>query len=135
MCDPISLALTSGVKKAFSSGGGGAPAAADPEVERMKAEAEAATSANRKLAFTQARRREQQSLIARGAPEPTLGDPAATSTASDVMGTVGNFFKRARNMEPTLVSRGSSSYSSSSAAYGGGSTKARPTTPPRSSST
>ena len=44
----------------------------------MKAEAEAATSANLRLAATQRRRREQGSLIARGGSQPTLGEDTAT---------------------------------------------------------
>lgn len=48
----------------------------------MKAEAEAATSANLRLAATQRRRREQSSLMARGGSQPTLGEEAATGDST-----------------------------------------------------
>lgn len=74
MCDPGSL--VTGLL-----GGGGSkpksPSYADPTAERMKAEAEATASANAKLRATQLRRREQQSLIAKGAG-PSLGDESST---------------------------------------------------------
>lgn len=80
MCDPVSLiagAAIGGVAaKALTPKAPRAAAAADPEAERMKAEADAAAAANRKLAADKLRRREQQSLIARGAP--SLGDEQNT---------------------------------------------------------
>lgn len=54
-----------------------APKLPNPEAERAKAEASAAQSANAQLAADQRRRREQSSLIARGAPSPTFGDTGA----------------------------------------------------------
>jgi hypothetical protein len=80
MCDPVSIgigvlggAVTS---KALAPKAQRTAAAADPEAERMKAEADAAATANRKLAADQQRRRGQQSLVARGAP--SLGDEQNT---------------------------------------------------------
>lgn len=77
MCDPVSM-IVGAVGGAVASKAlapkapRAAAPAADPEVERMKAEADAAAAANRKLAVDKLRRREQQSLVSRGAP--TLGD-------------------------------------------------------------
>jgi hypothetical protein len=77
MCDPFSL-IGGVASKALAPRGQGSasPAAADPEAERMKAEADATTSANLRLAASQRRRRQQQSLLAGGAP--ALGEDAAT---------------------------------------------------------
>lgn len=80
MCDPVSLVVgavgATVVGKAMAPKAPRAAAAPDPEAERMKAEADAAGAANRKLAADKMRRREQQSLVARGAP--SLGDEQNT---------------------------------------------------------
>lgn len=73
-----SLALASSMRK---RGGSSAPAAGpDPGTERAAAEAKAAQDANARLATDQRRRREQGSLIAKGSPAFTLGDPTTTTT-------------------------------------------------------
>ena len=87
MCNPLALAVTAfagataysarqGAKAATEAARIQAAAQGDPAAERAKAEAEAAQRANAKLAADQRRRREQGSLLAKGAPAPTfsLGD-------------------------------------------------------------
>ncbi len=76
MCDPVSVVVGLGTA-AVASKASKRPSGGDPEKERQRAEAEAAASANRQLAADQRRRREQQSLVARGGPQPSLGDEEA----------------------------------------------------------
>lgn len=75
MCD--AKTLTFGLLGGRSQSVPAAPKLPDPAAERAKAEAAAAQSANAQLAADQRRRREQSSLIARGAPAPTFGDTGA----------------------------------------------------------
>lgn len=112
MCDPVSMAVGAVVGAAGSGMFGGKQRSAalpDPAAERAAAEAEATTAANRKLAATQARRREQGSLIARGAPQPTFGDVET----GDVQKATGGLFQTTLaskfNLKNggTLISRGS----------------------------
>lgn len=112
MCDPVSMVLgavgaTVGGK--LLGGGGGAQSTGNAEAERMQAEADAATSANRKLAMDQKRRREQQSLIAQGAPavgdQPGTGDSPLT-TAQKVMRRPGSVFSGAPDVSQSLIARG-----------------------------
>lgn len=129
MCDPITIGI--GVASAAVGGtiaaskakrGQAAPVQADPEAERMKAEAEAAASANRKLAADQRRRREQQSLIARGAPQPSLGDEQASGdgvmTKPSAIGLMRRFGKGYTSPRESLISRGASG-AGTGAAVGG----------------
>lgn len=80
MCDPISVAvgaiggLVASKALAPKTPTSSVVPQADPAAERAAAEAEAQQSANRRLAEDQRRRRQQGSLIAQGAPQPTLGD-------------------------------------------------------------
>lgn len=61
------------------------PPAADPQAERLKAEAEATAAANAQLASIKKARR-QQSLLASGAP---TGTPATTSVMAYGKDTLG----------------------------------------------
>lgn len=88
---------------------------------RAASDARAIQSANAKLAMDQRRRREQQSLLARGgAPQPTLGDQDATEPGASAFATTRNTAMRA-----SLLTRGGLSRSGS---YGSGrvSTPGRP---------
>lgn len=78
MCDPVSMVVgaVGGMVASSAMSRPKSPSYADPTAERMKAEAEATASANAKLRQTQLRRREQQSLIAKGAP--SLGDESSS---------------------------------------------------------
>lgn len=90
MCDPVTagwvvggmvagMAVASSQKPATPR----APEHPDPAIERAKAEAAAAQSANAQLAADNRRRREGGSLIARGAPQPTFGDKSTGQGADD----------------------------------------------------
>jgi len=114
MCDPVSMlvgAVAGSVGgKLLGGGGGGGSSTGNAEAERMKAEADAATSANQRLAMDQKRRREQQSLIARGAPggvgeQPGTGD-SPLSTAQTVMRQAGSRFRDAPDISQSLIARG-----------------------------
>lgn len=111
MCDPVSMVLGAvGGKLLGGGGGGGGSSAGNAEAERMQAEADAAASANRKLAMDQKRRREQQSLIAQGAPggvgdQPGTGD-SPLSTAQKVMRQAGGMFRGAPDVSRSLIARG-----------------------------
>lgn len=127
MCDPVSLvvgavagAAYSGAKAKKGSGGG---VAYNSEEERLKAEADAASSANRKLAADQRRRREQQSLVSRGAPQPSLGDEQSDADGlfRPLAGAVGLRRSQARAVS-SLISRGGAPRGS---APGGGSSGGR----------
>lgn len=83
MCDPVSIGLTlvagAAVNQAEQSRKSASQAAtqqretiAAAEGERGRVEAEAAQSANARLAETQRRRRTQQSLMASGAPAASV---------------------------------------------------------------
>lgn len=111
MCDPVSMlvgAVAGSVGgKLLGGGGGGGSSTGNAEAERMKAEADAATSANQRLAMDQKRRREQQSLIARGAPggvgeQPGTGD----SPLSTVMRQGRSRFRDAPDISQSLIARG-----------------------------
>jgi hypothetical protein len=124
MCDPVSLvvgAVAGGVATSALSrprGGGSSAPAANPEAERMKAEADAAAAANRKLAADKSRRREQQSLVARGAPslgdEQNTGEGVINASPVRIGGSrdSGSFFRPRNQLSSTqpqssLMSRGS----------------------------
>lgn len=112
MCDPVSM-VVGAVGGMVASKVLSKPKSAsygDPEAERMKAEAEATASANAKLRQTQLRRREQQSLIARGAA-PSLGDENTTgdSPISSGRRMLGGFGSEFRTTPDVLMARGSAS--------------------------
>lgn len=126
MCDPVSLVLgaagTMVTKKILSpkkQAQGAAEAESGPAAERAAAEAEAQQTANRRLAEDQRRRREQQSLLAKGAPQPSFGDATAGADPINPMGT-SNRSTTAR--AGSLMSRGAPAAPSavSPTAYGGG---------------
>lgn len=110
MCDPVSLivGVVGGAVASKAMAPKSAPAAAtatavDPAVERAQAEAEAAQKANARLANDQRRRREQGSLVSRGAPTYTLGDsPDAANPGSPITGPSAGLTTRS-----TVAKRGS----------------------------
>lgn len=119
MCDPVSIGigLVGGAvaSKALAPKAPRAAPAADPEAERMKAEADAAAAANRRLAADKARRREQGSLIARGAPslgdEQNTGEGAIKSMGNPLNAGSGAVFRgslnrRTASASTSLLSRG-----------------------------
>lgn len=111
MCDPVSLGIglvggmvASKVLAPKSSAPAAAPAA-DPAAERAAAEAEAQQRANHQLAEDNKRRRGQQSLIAKGAPQPKLYD----ETTGDGVSPIGGASSRpttAGNTRASLISLG-----------------------------
>src|SRR5574343_277368 len=101
MCDPISLAVTAVAagsvyqttqarKSAKEAAAAQAAGQGDPAAERAKAEAEAAQRANAQLAESNRRRREQGSLLSKGAPAPTfsMGD-STTDPGANTLSTTG----------------------------------------------
>jgi hypothetical protein len=113
MCDPVTLlvaggAALGGTAFAMNKAARGSAAAADPEAERLKAEADAASAANRRLAADKLRRREQQSLIARGAPAPSLGDDETLAGGTDLLTSRPlSSSRRNAGSAVSLISRGS----------------------------
>ena len=82
-------------------------AAVDPAVERAQAEAEAAQKANSRFANDQRRRREQGSLVSRGAPTPTLGDTGdASNPASPISGPQSMTTRSTTAKRASLISQG-----------------------------
>ncbi len=119
MCDPITIAAavvgaasvyqTSQARKsAKEAAAAQREAQGDPAAERAKAEAEAAQRANAQLADSNRRRREQQSLMSKGAPTPqfTMGD-SATQPGSSALSTPGPVTRNTVARQATLMSRGS----------------------------
>lgn len=111
MCDPVSMLIGAAGATVATSVLSPKPKAgyssADAAAERAKAEAEAAASANRKLAMDQRRRREQQSLVSRGAP--SLGDEnAASESPLSSSGSMRNMMFRSDRFMPdvSLMGRG-----------------------------
>ena len=116
MCDPVTVGLSvlGGVvgAKAMTPKASGASAAAmpDPAKDQADIEARAVNAANAKLANDQQRRRQQQSLLAKGAPAavtgPTLGDQPGTDTmASPLSGGSMNRSSAAQRTQ-SLLARG-----------------------------
>lgn len=100
-----------------------APAAPDPATERASAEAEAAQRANMQLVASNARRREQQSLMSKGAtataPGFTMGD-AVTDPGANTLSTVGATTRNTTAKLASLMSRGAvSTTTGGGATYGG----------------
>lgn len=123
MCDPVTAAvsLVGGLaaKKLMtpSSTPGAASAASqpDPAAERAAVEAKAAQAANTKLANDQKRRREQASLLSRGAQPtttgPMLGDTVgASGVTSPLSGRTGATNRStAGRATQSLLARGAAS--------------------------
>lgn len=131
MCDPISLAVTAfagataysarqGAKAATEAARIQAEAQGDPAAERARAEAEAAQRANAKLAADQRRRRDQGSLLAKGAPAPTfsLGDAEGSEGLSPI-GAPGSLSLRKPTSRSTVAQQ-SSLITRGAPSYGGG---------------
>lgn len=120
MCDPISLTLgavagatvyqtTQARKSAKEAAAIQAAAQTDPAAERAKAEAEAAQRANAALADSNRRRREQGSLLSKGAsaaPQFTLGDAQLTPGQSPLSVDGGTTNRSTVAARTSLMSRG-----------------------------
>lgn len=130
MCDPVSLlvgAVAGGVAskvlgpKGSNASPNSAANAPDPAAERAKAEAEAAQRANAQLAASNARRREQQSLMSKGAPAaPSFGfgdSETAQPGGSPLSGGVRSMPVRVAS---TLMSRGAMTTAGAAPVYSGG---------------
>lgn len=115
MCDPVSLvvgvvggALASKAMAPKSAPAAATAAAVDPAVDRAQAEAEAAQKANSRMANDQRRRREQGSLVSRGAPTPTLGDTGdASNPGSPISGPQSMTTRSTTAKRASLISQGS----------------------------
>ncbi|MEK9810803.1 MAG: hypothetical protein VW362_10170 [Candidatus Nanopelagicales bacterium] len=121
MCDPISLTLgavagatvyqtTQARKSAKEAAAIQQAAQTDPAAERAKAEAEAAQRANAALADSNRRRREQGSLLSKGAsaaPQFTLGDTTTQFAGQSPLSVDGGTTNRSTVAARTsLMSRG-----------------------------
>ena len=133
MCDPVSIGIGSALGATSTAGaaavGAGvlagtavvgsklltpnmpsAPRQPNAEQERAKAEATAAQTANAKLASDQRRRREQASLLSKGAdsPSPTFGDPASTTDGGTGTGPLSGRTSRSTvaKQSSSLMARG-----------------------------
>lgn len=131
MCNPIALAVTAfagataysarqSAKASTEAARIQAAAQGDPAAERAKAEAEAAQRANAKLAADQRRRRDQGSLLAKGAPAPTfsLGDAEGSEGLSPI-GAPGSLSLRKPTSRSTVAQQ-SSLITRGAPSYGGG---------------
>lgn len=130
MCDPISLALgavagttiyqTQQARKSANAAAAAQTAAQDdPAAERAKAEAEAAQRANAQLADANRRRRDQQSLLAKGAPTFTLGDSGTDPGASPLTST-GTSRSTVARVATSVLSRGAPTPTGGGSSFGGG---------------
>jgi hypothetical protein len=125
MCDPISLTLgavagatvyqtTQARKSAKEAAAIQAAAQVDPAAERAKAEAEAAQRANAALAESNRRRREQGSLLSKGAPAATtatqftLGDTTTQMPGQSPLSIDGATSRSTVAQRASLLSRGAS---------------------------
>ncbi len=125
MCDPVTatIAVVGGglvareqrkaSQAASSAAAAQAAAQPDPAAERAKAEAEAAQRVNAQLADANRRRREQGSLLAKGAPAaPTFSLGDTEGEAQSPIGPAGSSFA-ARAGRALLTSRSSVAQQSS----------------------
>ena len=135
MCDPVTatLAVVGGglmareqrkaSQAASSAAAAQAAAQPDPAAERAKAEAEAAQRVNAQLADANRRRREQGSLLAKGAPAaPTfaLGDAEGSEGMSPI-GAPGSLTLRKPTSRSTVAQQASlMSRGAPGGGYGGG---------------
>jgi hypothetical protein len=115
--DPLNLSGAFGKKES-------APAPPDPATERATAEAEAAQRANTQLALNNKRRREQQSLMSKGAPTtaaPTFsfGDSAATDPTANTLSATGLTTRNTTAKRASLMSSGAPT-APAGGSYGGG---------------
>jgi hypothetical protein len=124
MCDPVSLTVgqvggamvseqRNSRKAANAAASAQAAAQPDPAEERARAEAEAAQRVNSQLAADGRRRREQGSLMARGAPPaPSFGLGDAEGDAQSPLGAPGSAGRltsrsTVARQSASLMSRGS----------------------------
>jgi len=133
MCDPISvgIGLVGGMVASKALAPKSAPAAAaavpttSPAEDQAKAEGEAAQKANAQLAADNRRRREQQSLMLKGAPAPAtnFGD----STTADGISPLGGIARGGMNRSvvaqrtASLMSAGAAAPATGGAPRSGGS--------------
>lgn len=128
MCDPVSLTVgqvggamvseqRNSRKAANAAAAAQAAAQPDPAEERARAEAEAAQRVNSQLAADGRRRREQGSLMARGAPPaPSFGLGDAEGDAQSPIGSPGSGSGRSMvsrssvARQSSLISRGAPGY-------------------------
>lgn len=92
----------------------------DPAAERAAAEAEAANRANIQLAADQRRRREQGSLMSRGAPTFGLGDAADGTGLSPIGPSVKPVTRNTTAQRASLMSRGAPAAGGGTTFSGGG---------------
>lgn len=113
MCDPVSLAVgaVAGTvaTSALTPKRAKVAAMPDPAEERAAAEAEAQQRANAQLAADQRRRREQQNLLARGAPQqPTVTFGDSGQAPNGIGPTAGTSTRSTTARQSSLLSRGAS---------------------------
>ncbi len=126
MCDPISLIVGAVGGLAVSSlvapqqSGSSVAQLPDPAEERAKAEAEAAQKANAKLASDSRRRREQGSLLAKGAPPTFSFGDATTDAGTSPITSIQPVTRRTTARKASLMSQGSTAGGSSFGGGGGG---------------
>lgn len=130
MCDPISLTLTAVAatsvyqtsqarKSAKEAAAAQAAAQGDPAAERAKAEAEAAQRANAQLADNNRRRREQGSLMSKGAPAPQFSMGDSTTDPGSTLSTGGTMNRgMLGRVTQSIMSRGAPT--APAMTYGGG---------------
>lgn len=126
MCDPVSLAVgaVAGTvaTKAIAPKPPKVAAMPDPAEERASAEADAQQRANAQLAADQRRRREQQSLLARGAPQqPTVSFGESGTSSTGIGPTSGTTTRSTTGRQASLLARGATSINLG----GGGSSRGR----------
>lgn len=136
MCDPLSFGLSLGAvaatsvyqtsqarKSAKDALATQREAQGDPEAERAKAEAEAAQRANAQLADTNRRRREQNSLMSKGAPvapQFSMGD-STTDPGANTLSTTGATTRSTTARKASLMSKGAAPIVMGGGYGGGGS--------------
>jgi hypothetical protein len=133
MCDPLTLTIglvgggamvseqRNSRKAANAAAAAQAAAQPDPAAERAKAEAEAAQRVNAQLADANRRRREQGSLLAKGAPAaPTFSLGDADGEAQSPIGAPGSFGLRKPTSRSTVAQQASLMSRGAPGGYGGG---------------
>lgn len=119
MCSPLALAVTAFAgstiyqadrarKSANQAADAQRAAQGDPAAERAKAEAEAAQRANAQLAENNRRRREQGSLLSKGAPTSpsfSFGD-AGTDPSANTLSATGATTRNTVARQASLMSQG-----------------------------
>jgi len=128
MCAPVSLIVGAvgglAVSKALTPKQQAAAAPAselpDPAEERARAEAEAAQKANAKLAADSRRRREQGSLLAKGAPTFAFGDATTDPGASPISSSIQPVTRGTTVRKASLMSQGAATAGSTFSGGGRG---------------